>query len=486
MTKRICHSSLMHSRHMRSGLIASILVTALIGCATPATTEPMPPEGATLPSTLNNHLALLTSEQRAFLVSDEALLIVPSRLRLINELERRSPEQAQGYVSDMMAAVEALAYRPDQDMDAIPLNREAPNFNNWKVLRPDALRERQRDPGPFSLSRYIHPWGGIPTFAGAPVAVTPEDLLVGNVEVAFTGIPQSLSSGNRDARNAPNMIRANYGIASYGVASRDVYTLVDPGAVLNIVDFGDFAVDRLSMARSVDHIREMVMALAATGVVPFFAGGDASIMYPTVRGVREAFPDRPVTVVHFSAHPNAEPPRHHPWSDRDPVYNLVTEGVINGHDLIQIGLRGPKATPQQLVWLRDQGVRYHTMAEVESRGWDHVLQRVLAAAKASGQPVYISMDASVFDPSEIPAAGRAVPNGLKISQLQPLIRRLCAETTLAGFELLDLAPMMDFSYVSALNSTAMFNACLSGLAMRKVGITDTDYLAPLAVDHGQP
>jgi agmatinase len=209
-------------------------------------------------------------------------------------------------------------------------------------------------------------------------------------------------------------------------------------------------------------------------------------MYPTVRGVREAFPERPLTLVHFSAHPKAEQPRHHPLSDRDPVYNLLTDGVIEGSHLIQVGLRGPKASPQQLAWLRQQGVRYHTMAEVESRSWSHVMERVLTEAKATGQAVYISMDASVFDPSEIAAAGRAVPNGLRVGQLTPLIRRLCAETEVAGFEILDLAPMMDFGYVSALNSTAMYNACLSGLALRKLGILEEDYRAPMALDHGQP
>ncbi len=478
----------MSERIIPVGLIAAALLALASICATPtasAASADAPSTDAQLPSNLEERLSLLNDQQRAFLESDEPLRILPSRIRLIHELERRTAEQVQRYVSDMMAAIDALAFQPEDDLETIPLNREAPNFNNWKTLRPDELRERRRDPGPFSLSRYIHPWGGIPTFAGAPVAITLEDLLVGNVEVAFAGIPQSLGSGQRDARNAPNLIRANYSIVSYGAASGDVYTLLDPSGVLNIADFGDFAVDRMSMTRSVDHIRDMARDLAATGVLPFFSGGDASVMYPTIRGVREAFPERPLTVVHFSAHPNAEVPRQHPLSDRDPVYNLLTDGIIEGPNLIQVGLRGPKASPQQLRWLRERGVRYHTMAQVERIGWEPVLERVLAEAKATGQPVYISMDASVFEPSEVAAVGRAVPNGLRIGQLMPLVRRLCAETELAGFELLDLAPMMDFSYVSALNSTAMYNACLSGLALRKVGIDETNYLAPLAIDHGQ-
>lgn len=479
----------MSDRIFPAGVVAAGLLALVSACAAPTASPPAtaeaPSTAAELPPSLDDRLTLLSDEQRAFLDSDEPLRILPSRIRLIHELERRSPEQVQRYVSDMMAAIDALAFQPEGDLETIPLNREAPNFNNWKTLRPEELRERRRDPGPFMLSRYIHPWGGIPTFAGAPVAITLEDLLVGDVEVAFAGIPQSLGSGQRDARNAPNLIRANYSIVSYGAASGDVYTLLDPGGVLNIADFGDFAVDRLSMTRSVDHIRDMARDLAATGVLPFFAGGDASVMYPTIRGVREAFPDRPLTVVHFSAHPNAEVPRQHPLSDRDPVYNLLTDGIIEGRHLIQVGLRGPQASPQQLRWLRERGVRYHTMAQVERIGWEQVLERVLAEAKATGQPIYISMDASVFEPSEVAAVGRAVPNGLRIAQLMPLVRRLCAETELAGFELLDLAPMMDFSYVSALNSTAMYNACLSGLALRKVGIDAIDYLAPLAVDHGQ-
>jgi len=470
---------------MKKSRVGALSIALMIGCASQPLLSQTYDAADEIPPHLTDRLSLLNSGQVAFLESDQPLYILNSRTRLYHELEMRSPVQVQQYVSDMMAAFEALAFNPDTDLDYIPLNREAPNFNNWQVLRPHELRNMEREPGPFSLSRYVNQWGGIPTFAGAPVAITTEDLIVGKVDVAFAGIPQSMSSGNRDARNAPGMIRANYGLVSFGPSSRDVYTMIDPGGILNIVDFGDFNVDRMSLARSVDHTRDVVKMLAETGVTPFIAGGDASIMYPTVRGMTEAFPRRPMTIVHLTAHHNAEPPRHHPLSDRDPVYNLLVNGVIEGNQLIQVGLRGPQNTPQSLEWLREQGVRYHTMAQVESRGWDAVMERVLNEAKATGRPIYLSIDASVFDPSEISAAGRSVPNGLKISQLGPLVRRLCAETHLAGFEILDLAPMMDFSHISALNTTAMFNACLSGMAMRKLGIVQNNWLAPIALDHGQ-
>jgi len=425
-------------------------------------------------------LSLLSPLQIEFLDSDEPLRIIPSRLRLHAELARRTPEQIRTYVTDMMAAIAALSFDPERDQSFIPLDRESEDFNQWQVLRPAELYERSREPGPINLSRYVNQWGGFPTFGRAPVAITPADLVAGKVDVAFAGIPQSMSSGNRDARNAPNALRG-----VYAMIGREVQTLVDPFEVLSIVDYGNFNVDRMALARSVAHVTSMVAEIAGTGAVPFLVGGDFSVAYSSIRGVAQAAPDRPLTVVHLGAHHNAEPPRQHPNSDRDSVYNLLGDGVIRGDRLIQVGLRGPQATPKSLEWLRSRGVRYYTMAEVERSGWDAVMRRVLADAKAPGGPVYITLDVSVFDPSEVVAAGRLVPNGLMVRELTPLLRRLCAETEIAGMELMDFAPMLDTSLASATNSASMFNACLAGMAIRKLGITEENYLAPLALDPEQ-
>ncbi|MEX2333848.1 MAG: agmatinase family protein, partial [Pseudohongiella sp.] len=425
-------------------------------------------------------LELLTEAQIEFLGTEQPLRVIPSREKLYQDIERRTPEQVEQYVSDMMEAVAAHAYRPGIDMAMIPLNPEASGFNSFKVVRPEILKERLRDPGPVNVHRYINQWAGIPTFAGAPVAVTPEDLIAGNVEVAIAGIPQSMSSGSRDGRNAPNVLRA-----MHVTGNLDVYSMVDPGAVLNIVDYGDIAVDRMSLQRGLDHVYDMVLEMANTGAIPFLVGGDHSLMYPNVKAVQASDPEQDLTVVHFGANYNAEPTRAHLISDRDAVYRLVTEAVIDGSDLIQVGLRGSQASRESFEWLRENEVRYHTMAAVEAKGWDEVMENVLEEASDAGNPLYLSLDVSVLDPVELAAAGRAVPGGLTIREITPLLRRLCAENEVAGVELMDFAPMLDLSYVSAMNANYMLNACLSGIAMRKQGITEENYLDPTTVEHGQ-
>ncbi|MGQ9425429.1 agmatinase family protein [Gilvimarinus sp. F26214L] len=436
-------------------------------------------EAFAFPPGVAEKLSGLTDDQRSFLRSPEPLRVIPSRQKLIQQLETRTPEQVRQYVTDMMAAVQALGFQ-EGDMAEIPLNPEATRFNGFKVIAPEILEDRHRDPGPFSVSRYVHPQGGIPTFAGAPVASTPEDLVAGRVDVAIAGVPQSMSSGSRDARNGPQALRA-----AHGMNGSDVYALVNPGAVLNIVDFGDVPLDRMSVERSLEPIHDRVQAIAETGTVPFLVGGDHSIFYPAVKAVRGARPDRPIAAVHLGAHYNAEAPRAHRLSDRDAVYRLLSEKLVEGADLIQVGLRRSQAGPEAFEWLRKQGVRYHTMAEVQHRGWAQVMERVLKEAKSTRKPLYISMDVSVLDPAHLSAAGRATPGGLTPRELSPLLRRLCAENEIAGFDITDLAPMLDLSLVSAMNANYMMNACLSGMAMRKEGLTRAGYLNPIAIDHGQ-
>jgi agmatinase len=64
-----------------------------------------------------------------------------------------------------------------------------------------------------------------------------------------------------------------------------------------------------------------------------------------------------------------------------------------------------------------------------------------------------------------------------------IVRRLCAESSVVGFDLVEFHPALDPTYTTALNSGHVVKACLTGLAMRKEGLTEKHYLSPLASEH---
>ena len=78
--------------------------------------------------------------------------------------------------------------------------------------------------------------------------------------------------------------------------------------------------------------------------------------------------------------------------------------------------------------------------------------------------------------------GTPEPGGLTPREVFPLIRRLCAEANVIGFDLVEFAPERDPTYVSGLVANRVVREALTGMAMRKKGITQTNYLSPLTSD----
>jgi arginase family enzyme len=456
----------------RLGACLAVCATALLlGLGAQAA-----PKGFQYPASLAPKLSGLTADERAF-INDTAKLevfgLTPERLSL--ELEKREATEVKAYVAGLLTVVEESKFH-DGDMGELPLNTEASSFNGGTILRPAILDERTRDPGPISLQRYLHQRTGIPTFANAPVAVRKEDLVAGKVEVAFVGVPLDMSSGYRDAKHAPTTLRI-----TDGLVGSDVDAQIDPTLVLRIADYGNLAVDNMSVERPIGHGRFRIADIVSTGAVPFIVGGDRALTYPDVAGVVDTLGKGKVALVSFSPHPDAIADFDHELVDAVAVGRVLTEGLVDGKNLVQIGLRGPQAKAADLQRLGAQGVRYHTMAEVEKSGWDTVMARALKDVTGGPEGVFISFDMSVLDPGDAPGVGRPVPGGLTMREVTPLIRRLCAETKVVGLELLDVAPIMDPTYKTAMNANRIMNACLTGIAMRKEGLTKPGYLSPVSL-----
>lgn len=213
-------------------------------------------------------------------------------------------------------------------------------------------------------------------------------------------------------------------------------------------------------------------------------GGDTSMLYPGVRGIARTHGAGSFGLLHFSAHPDADRSGVHTISDDQALFLLLDQGIVEGSDTVQVGLRGPNVNEDTLQWLRDRKVRYHTMAEIEKLGFEKVLKKVRSEVARGPDSFFVSVDVSVVEPSEMVAAGRIASGGLRVQQVTQAIRSVCAAKDIVGFEITDMAPVLDVSRVSVANANALLNACLVGMAVRKAGLKP-DYIHPLAADHGQ-
>ena len=430
-----------------------------------------------IPDELPAQASLLNDEQIAFITSGAILKYIPER-QLKHEFATRDATSLRSLMDDLMSLADKMGYEPERDMGAAPLNLTSKSFGG-AMPTPALLRDFEREPGPFSVHRYLFPKTGVPTFGGADVAIWPEDLVAGNVDVAIVGVPSNSSSGRRDAGNGPNEMRG-----MNTIAMPDVQSLVKPFETLSVVDYGDFAVDRMSTERTSNHVAAMVAGTAGTGAVPMLVGGDTSLLYPGVSGVARVHGKGSFGLLHFSAHSDAERNDDHTISDRQALFLLLDEGIIEGSETVVVGLRGPTVDADTLQWLRDKSVRYHTMAEFRQRGSETVMQRVLQEVDRGLDAYFVSIDVSVVNPAEMVAAGRAAHNGLRLEEVTQVVRHVCAAKKIVGFEITDMAPMLDSSRLSVIHANALLNACLVGIAVRKAGL-DPDYVHPLALDHGQ-
>jgi len=372
----------------------------------------------------------------------------------------------------------------DRNDGSIPLNPNDPSFDPWSQLR-DPANDPDREPGPFYPGRLRN--AGVLTFFNLPIAINPADLTAGNVDVAILGAPLDMGVGMRGTAFGPGSLRESLGVSGGGGLPH-MHVGVAWKRELRVVDYGNSPIDRFSVERSMLPVRELVREIASTGALPLIIGGDHSLEYPDVAGVADIYGKENVGVIHFDAHYDAATEGYsgHLISHAQPVFRLIEEGHVLGQNYIQVGLRGYWPGEDGFEWMRENNFRYHTMVEIERDGWDVVMQRILAEANDGPEYLYVSFDIDVLDPAYASGTGTPEPGGLTTREVFPLVRALCTENNLVGFELVELNPLVDPGYTTVMNANRLVQECLTGIAMRKTGITDGSYLNPLTVEDAVP
>jgi agmatinase len=285
-------------------------------------------------------------------------------------------------------------------------------------------------------------FAGIPTFLHAPLLADAEALRAERPDAVIVGAPTDTATTHRPgARFGPRAIRAASNLR------RTAYHLglqVQPFRVLRVFDYGDADVVPGDLERTNDAIRASVGEVARADAIPIVLGGDHSITYPSAAAVAETVGQGKLGIVHFDAHADTAPDS---WgvllSHGTPMRRLIESGAVAGPHFVQVGLRGYWPPPAVWDWMREQGMRWHTMHDIQRRGFDVVLGEAIEQALDGPERLYLSVDIDVLDPAYAPGTGTPEPGGLTARELLQAVREITARTDLAAADVVEVSPPYD-------------------------------------------
>ena len=237
------------------------------------------------------------------------------------------------------------------------------------------------------------------------------ELRARNVDVAIVGAPFDDAVSHRPgARFGPRAIRE----AQY--TSGSIHSLqlgVEPFEILTVVDAGDANIIPAWIDRAHAMIYRKVHEVAATGAIPIVLGGDHSITWPSATAVADIRRPGSIGIVHFDAHADTA---NDDWGvlagHGTPMRRLIESGAVKGSNFVQVGLRGYWPPVETFEWMKEHGLRWHLMREIEERGAEAVIDDAIAEALDGPDAIYISVDIDVIDPGSAPGTGTPEPGGL--------------------------------------------------------------------------
>jgi agmatinase len=303
---------------------------------------------------------------------------------------------------------------------------------------------------------HLQPFSGIPTFMRRPASREME-----GVDVAIVGIPfDSGTSYRSGTRFGPRKIRE----ASLTMWGYNTELHCAPAEELNVVDYGDVDVIPVDIEATMQAIAAEVGAVLAQGVTVVALGGDHSVTLPLLRAHAAHF--GPLAVVHFDSHPDTWDREYsdHRYSHGTPFRRAIEEGLIDTTAYVQVGIRGPVASAQDLDDARCLGAHVLTIYQAFEMGVPAVIR---AMRETVGErPVYVSLDIDVADPSYAPGTGTPEVGGFTSYQMLQLVRGLSG-LNLVGFDLVEVSPPYDHGEITAILAANLVFEFLSLLAAGK-------------------
>jgi agmatinase len=254
------------------------------------------------------------------------------------------------------------------------------------------------------------------------------------------GCPYDGSASFRPgARFGPSAIRR----ASWGIETYSPYFRRDLSQ-LTVHDMGDLELPQGEKKGSLGLIREAIRRILSKKKFPILLGGDHLITLPIIEEILKIYPR--LHLIHIDAHTDLREDYLGESLSHSTVMRKVVDHLGEGR-LFQIGIRSGTEDEFKLA------KKMKSIVSLQPASLSSMIKRL------RNQPVYITLDLDVIDPSLLPGVGTPEPGGLTFQEFLSLLKEI-QSLHVIGFDIVELTPDYDPTRISSITAAVILREML--------------------------
>ena len=256
------------------------------------------------------------------------------------------------------------------------------------------------------------------------LAVGPEEANAKDCRVVVLPVPyDSTTSYMGGAREGPRaIIEASRHLEDYDIElGREVYRV----GIHTLPELEPHVGGPEAM---VERVQAAVEPFARDGKLVATLGGEHTVSVGAVRAFSQVYPD--LSVLYLDAHADL---RDEYMGSRF-SHACAARRIWEVCPLVEVGVRSISQEEMDFVRQQDIPVYFHAEGSAPA-SWD-----ADEVASRLSDHVYVSIDLDALDPSVMPAVGTPEPGGLDWNAVIGLLRAVCRESAVVGFDVVELCP----------------------------------------------
>lgn len=265
-----------------------------------------------------------------------------------------------------------------------------------------------------------------------------------NSKIAILSAPyeKTTSYGKGTAKGPKAILKASHYVEFFDEETEKEVCFKEGITTLKALDF-----KKLHGKKALDLIYYNVKALIDSGKFVITLGGEHSISTAPIQAHFDTYKD--LSILHFDAHSDLREEYEGSKYSHASFAARVSEFTTK---ITQVGIRAQ--CREEFDFIKEKRIKTFYAHQIRNEGFNEAL--ITKIINTLDKNVYITFDVDYFDPSIMPSTGTPEPNGFYWDETMRLLKRVCAERTLVGFDVVELAPRKDFTFPDFLTAKLIY------------------------------